>query len=192
MDIKQDSTNNDVRIRPLIFLDLEMTGLRVQKHEIIEIGALKVNPVPPFDTIQEFEVKVKPERLEDADKDALKIVGFTEEEWKDAESLTDALEKLDKFAEGGIIVGFNVTNDWAMLEKAYFSLGRQDPFHFRRMDVMSMAYLVLFNEMRVKRFGLGELCRFLGVPRDRQHRALDDARVTYLVFKKLFDYTKGK
>lgn len=192
MDIKTDSNKNGIRRRPLIFLDLEMTGLQTQKHEIIEIGALKVNPEPPFEIIEELEIKVKPKNIQSADKDALKIVGYSEEAWRKAVDLQLALKKLDKFGAEGVMVGFNVTADWAFIDKAYFEQGRLDPFHFRRLDVMSMAYLVLFDEESIKRFGLGELCRFFGINRDGKHQALDDAKVTYLVFKKLFEYTEKR
>lgn len=176
-----------MRSRPLIFLDIESTGLEIQKHEIIEIGALKVNPKRPFNVLEEFEVKVAPERLKEADEDALKIVGFSKEEWAGAVTIAEALKKLDRFAEGGTLVGFNVTFDWAMLDRAYFLAGRTDPFHYHRLDVMSMVYEKLYSKPSIKRFSLGEVCKYLGIERKTKHRALDDARVTYLAFKKLFE-----
>lgn len=192
MDIKTDSNKNGIRSRSLIFLDLEMTGLETQKHEILEIGAMKVNPQTPFEIVDELEIKVKPKNIRTADKDSLKIVGYTEEGWKNALDLDSALKKLDKFASEGVIIGFNVAVDWAFLDKAYFEHGRLDPFHFRRLDVMSMAYLVLFEEQSIKRFGLGELCKFFNIEREGKHQALDDAKSTYLVFKELFEYTKKR
>lgn len=186
MDITLDAHKTIMRNRPLIFLDLEMTGLQTQKHEIIEIGALKVSQRKPFKVLAELEIKVKPENLGKADKEALKIVGFSKEGWQDALSLKEALSLLDQFAENGILVGYNVTADWAILDKAYFSLGRQDPFYYHRLDVMSMAYLKLYSKISIKRFSLGNICKYLKIPRENKHRALDDAKTTYLIFKKLF------
>lgn len=186
MDIKTDAHKTNMRKRPLIFLDLEMTGLEIQRHEIIEIGALKVSFKKPFQILDELEIKVQPRYLEQADKQALKIVGFSEEGWKDAIPLKNALDRLDQFSKDGVLVGFNVTADWAMLDKAYFSLGKQDPFYYHRLDVMSMAYLKLFSKTSIKRFSLGSICKYLGIERGDKHRALDDARTTYLVFKRLF------
>ena len=152
MDIKTDAHKTVMRDRPLIFLDLEGTGLEVQKHEIIEIGAVKVNSKRPFKILDKFSIKVKPDNLPAADKVALKMVGYSKEAWKDALTLKEALEKLDQFAQGGVLVGYNVTYDWALLDKAYFALGRQDPFYYHRLDVMPMVYLKLFNKRVLKRF----------------------------------------
>lgn len=190
MDIKTDAHKTSLRERPLIFLDIESTGLEVQKHEIIEIGALKVEPKRPFKILQEISLKVKPQHLEKADKIALKIVGFNQEVWKEAVSLKEALEKLEQFADHGVLVGYNVSFDWAILDKAYSSLGKQDPFYYHRLDVMPMAYLKLFGKRSLKRFSLAELGQFLGIKEENRHHALDDARMTYNVFKKLFEVTR--
>jgi DNA polymerase-3 subunit epsilon len=163
----------------------------VQKNEIIEIGAIKAKSTSPFKIVEEFSVKVKPHHLEKADKEALKIVGYSEEEWKDALELEEALAKLDEFGKNGVLVGYNVSFDWSFLDKAYFSFGRQDPFYYHRLDVMPMAYLVLNSKRSLKRFSLGEISRFFNLKRLTKHRALDDAHATYLVFKALFEYTKG-
>ncbi|MCL5784931.1 MAG: 3'-5' exonuclease [Patescibacteria group bacterium] len=187
MDIKTDAHKTVMRDRSLIFLDIEGTGLEIQKHEIIEIGALKVSPKRPFKILEELDLKVKPEHLELADKEALKIVGFSKEKWGSAVNLKEALDQLDRFAENGVLVGFNVTYDWAMLDKAYRSLGRYDPFYYHRLDVMSMAYMKLFSKRSLKRFSLGQLTKFFKITQQIKHQALDDARATYLVFKALFE-----
>lgn len=192
MDIKSPDTHINLRERLLIFLDLETTGLKVQKHEIVEIGALKVSCQKPFDILGELEVKVKPKKIKDADKEALEINGYSKDGWKDALSLEEALSLLDEFSKGGVLVGYNTSFDWAFLDRAYFSLGRSDPFYYHRLDVMPMAFCKLFSDPSLKRFSLGELCNYFKIERKTAHRALDDAKVTYLVFKKLFEYTKGK
>lgn len=191
MNVKQYKGNAHVlRGRPLIFLDLETTGLEVQKHEIIEIGALKVHPEKLFEILEELEIKVRPENLKAADKDALKMVGFTEEKWKGAISLKETLASLDEFGKDGVLVGYNINFDWAVLDRAYYSQGRIDPFYYHRIDVMAMAYFKYFSNPDFQRFSLGEVCRNLKIERQAAHTALDDARTTYLVFKKLFANVK--
>lgn len=190
MDINTDAHKTTMRSRPLIFLDLESTGLEVQKHEILEIGALKVEPKKPFKILAELNLKVKPEHIEKANKAALKIVGFAPEKWENAVSLKEALDQLDKFAEEGVLVGYNVTFDWAMLDKSYYSLGRYDPFYYHRIDVLTMAYYKLFSKRSVQRFSLGQAAKFFNIIPQNKHQALDDARTTYLVFKKIFETNK--
>lgn len=185
MNIKTDPNYKVLRGRFLIFLDLETTGLSPQKHEILEIGALKINPNPPFNIVEELEIKVKPTNIKLADKSALKIVGYTDDGWQQSLNVKEALERLDQFAQGGVLVGYNVNFDWAFLDKAYFSLGRFDPFYYHRLDVMPMAYLKLFGKKSLKRFSLGEICKYFKIKRVHEHDALDDAKATYLVFKEL-------
>lgn len=185
MNIKQDKNPGSMRERPLIFLDIESTGLEIQRHEIIQIGAIKTESKKPFKIVSELNLKVKPMSIQDADKDALKIVGYTEEGWKDAIPLEQALAILDEFAQGGILVGYNVNFDWAILNKAYYTFGRNDPFYYHRLDVMAMAYFKFYSTKSIKRFSLGEICTHFKIKREAAHDALDDARVTYVVFKKL-------
>lgn len=187
MDIKTPPKEIDFKNRPLIFLDLETSGLVIQKHEILEIGAVRVSPQKPFEIIEELEIKVRPKALELADKEALKVVKYSDKEWESSQELEEALVKLDQFGQDGVLVGYNVSTDWAFLDKAYFKMGRSDPFYYHRLDVMPMFYLKCHHESSLKRFSLGEACRFFGIKREVEHRALADAKVTYLVFQKLFD-----
>lgn len=174
-----------MRERSLIFLDLETTSLIVQENEILEIGALKVNSASPFNIIETIAIKVAPKHIQNADKEALKVIHYTAEEWKDALPLDKALLQLEQFAKNDILVGYNVNFDWAVLDKAYYALGKEDPFYYHRIDVMSIAYSKLFNKNKLKRFSLSEVCDHLGIKREVKHRALDDAKATYEVFKKL-------
>ena len=74
----------------MAFIDMEMTGLDVIDHEIIEIGC--VLTTPDFKVIEEFELKVKPEHLETADPTSMKINHYQEELWQDALSLKEAMK----------------------------------------------------------------------------------------------------
>lgn len=183
------TVKNDIKYRdlPLIFLDLETTGLEVQNHEIIEIGAIRVNSKSPFEIEEELSLKVLPFDIEKADKKALKVNGYTEEKWKNAIPLQKALKTLENFSKNGVMAGYNVSFDWAFLHKAYSEIGKEEPFHYHRLDILSMAYLKFFSDKNVKRFNLSNICEILKVPRGNKHQALDDAKATYLVFKKLFE-----
>ncbi|MCL5409878.1 MAG: 3'-5' exonuclease [Patescibacteria group bacterium] len=187
MDIHTDTSHTTLRQRPLIFLDTETTSLVVQENELIEIGALKVEPHKPFKILDELNVKVKPNHLDKASNASLKIVQYSDYDWQDALSLKAALVKLDKFAEGGVLVGFNTSFDWGVLDRAYYKIGKYDPFYYHRLDVMPMAYLKLFGDPQIKRFSLGELCQFFKIDRAHKHQALDDTKATYQLFLKLME-----
>ncbi len=185
MNIKSPQAILNLRSRPLIFLDIETTSLKVQENEILEIGALKVSAKRPFKVLDQFEVRIKPKHIEKADPQSLKIVEYSDLAWADAKTLDVALKALDEFAEDGVLVGYNIHFDWAVLNKAYHYLGREDPFYYQRIDVMSMAYAKMFSKRSLKRFSMAELCRYLNIRLKESHHALADARTTYLVFQKL-------
>ena len=185
MNISDPKSYSNLRTRPLIFLDLETTGLKVQEHEILEIGAMKVESKKPFKILDQFEIRVKPKHLEKADQRSLEVVEYSDIAWSDAKPLDQALRMLDEFADNGVLVGFNVHFDWAVLDKAYHFMGREDPFYYQRVDAMSMAYSKLFAKHSIKRFSLAETCRYLDIKQQEAHHALADAKTTYLVFKAL-------
>ena len=59
--------------RPVLFIDLEMTGLDVSRHEIVEVAALLTAP-PDFTVINSYYIKVNPVHLQTANSQALEII----------------------------------------------------------------------------------------------------------------------
>ena len=89
--------------KKIAFTDLEMTGLDPLKHEIIEFG-LVVADEESLEILARYDQKVKPEHIEAAQKEALGVAGYKEEDWKDAISLKDALAQYFTI-DGGSILG---------------------------------------------------------------------------------------
>jgi len=178
------------RERNLAFLDLETTGFELGQ-EIVEIGVVRVAP-KTWEVIEQFELKVKPKHLENADPESLKVIGFSEEAWQDALELNEALEILEEKCQGDILIGQNFSFDWSRLEKAYFEAQRPLPhFYYHHMDVKSILFYKYFKETQFQYFSLLEACKFFNIPLNNQHHALADAYATYLVFKKIMEDTYG-
>jgi len=177
----------------LAFIDLETTGLDPERHEIIEIGVIlarqieRANTGPLVEVIEEFELKVIPERIEDADPKALQINGYDPERWTEAMSLGKAIEIVRDKTEDAVMVGQNVTFDWVFLEKAFTKIGIKNKMHYHRVDLMSMAFAKLYDIPEMQRFSLRELCVYFGVKNEKAHNALSDIRATYEVYKKLLE-----
>ena len=70
----------------LCFVDVETTGLDPVRHELLELAAVRVDrhTLEPLDHVS---VKVRPERLADADPKALEVNGYSDDAWRDAVSL---------------------------------------------------------------------------------------------------------
>ncbi|OGZ03819.1 MAG: hypothetical protein A2648_02595 [Candidatus Lloydbacteria bacterium RIFCSPHIGHO2_01_FULL_41_20] len=180
-----------MEIRNLAFIDAEMTGLLVDKHEIIEIGCVLVRPVPregkgpELEVIEEIEFKIKPKKIQDADPQALLVNGYNEADWVFAVDIKKALEILSEKTKDAVMVGHNVSFDHAFLEKAFENNGVKNQMHYRKLDTISIAYAKLYDDGDIEKFSLRALCEKLGVENKKAHSALSDARATYEVYRKL-------
>lgn len=169
----------------LAFIDMEMTGLNPIKHEIIEIGV--VITTPELKIIEEFDLKVKPERIEDADKISLKVNNYDPKEWESAIPLREAIEKLNKKVKDCIMIGHNVAFDAMFLESALAKLKITNSMHYHRLDTISIAWAKLHREPDLEHFSLRELCARFGIKNEKSHTALSDARATSELYKKLME-----
>ncbi len=180
-----------MEIRNLAFIDIESTGLDLERHEIIQIGCVLVRPVPrqgrgpELEVIEEFEFKIKPEHIETADPEALLINGYKEEDWVFAIGIKKALEELAEKVKDAVMVGHNVSFDHAFLEKAFKKNGIPNTMHYRKLDTISIAYAKLYDDGDIEKFSLRALCEKLGIENKNAHTALSDARATFELYKKL-------
>jgi len=168
-----------------VFLDIETTGLNVVKHEIIEIGC--VVTTPKLKVIEEFEIKIKPEYIENADPISLKVNHYDFMAWQGASSLQDAMKMLSKKVQDCTLVGQNVAFDSGFLEYAFIKTGIKNPMHYHKLDTISMAWAKLHKNKKVTNFSLRELCLFFGIKNDKAHTGLSDARATFKLYKKLME-----
>jgi len=178
----KNKIDTEIKRRNLAFFDLEFSGLNFD-NEIIEMGCILVRN-SDLQAIEEFFTKVKPQNISLADKDSLKMVGYSEEKWKDALSLKEALEKFDSVVKDAVLVGYNPVWDLSFLIKSYWKENIKVSFHWQVLDVMSMAYEKLYGK-DIKGFRMSEVAEFLGIKNKVWHNALEDARLTYEIFKKL-------
>src|SRR5688572_23974786 len=119
------------------FIDIELTGLNLARHEIVEIGC--VLTTPELKIIEEFELKIKPERIEDADPVSLKISHYDEKKWKSAYTLEEAMKILADKVKDSIMVGHNVAFDSGFLEAAFGKTGVLNTLHYHKLDTISIA-----------------------------------------------------
>ena len=172
--------------RKLVFIDLEMTGLDPKKHEIADVGLLVVKP-ETFEIESEYEAKTIISKLERADKEALEIFGYNNEDWKDAKPLRDVLKKIASFSEEAIFVGWNMTLDWAFLEKAFHKHKVNHNFDYHKLDVFAMAYFEFHGDPTIRDISLRKTSKNLGVEIPQKHGAMVDIKATYEVFKILME-----
>ena len=165
-------------------IDVETTGLDPNKHEIIEIGAVIFDD-EKIGSLETVNIKVKPEYIELAAKEALKINGYKEEDWKDAVTMEDAMSILSPKVNDSVFCAHNMIFDWGFLEAACKKLSIMLPFNHRKVDLFSLAWAKL-DHKKMKYWNLKAICKELEIePEPEIHRAINGAMTEYEVYKKL-------
>ena len=101
--------------RQFVVFDLETTGFMPSKHEIIEIGAIRVNR--DSDTHDTFQVLIKPRKK--IPKKITELTGISQEMIDgEGQSLESAVADFLKFAGDLNLVSFNAEFDMAFLRHA--------------------------------------------------------------------------
>jgi DNA polymerase-3 subunit epsilon len=173
------------------FVDIETTGFEPGKHEMIEIGLVLVKQIgdegKKFEILDEIELKIKPERIEDADPQALKVNGYDPSQWIFANTLKEAMTIFSSKTENAIFVAHNLTFDYSFIEHAFKITGVENKMFYPKIDTISVAYAKLHNNPQVEKFRLQKLCEYFGIKNERAHTALADAKATFLVYEKLMN-----
>ena len=136
------------------FIDIETTGLNLLQHEIIEIGC--VLTTPELEVIEEFELKIKPEHIENADPVALKVNHYDPAKWKKAYTLEKAMKIFSEKVKNCIMVGHNVAFDAGFLEYAFNKTDLQNTMHYHKLDTVSIAWAKMHKNPKLEHFSLRE------------------------------------
>lgn len=169
--------------RPVLFIDLELTGLDVSKHEIIEVAALVTNP-PYFAISNSYYSKILPTHPETAASEALEITGYSASKWHDAIPLTQALAELSAMAPNCTLAGWVVQTEWDFLCAALEREHLPYFFDFRLIEVYSLAYAHFLTDKNIVHLNLANAAKALGIPIIR-HQPDSDIQATYEIFKRL-------
>ncbi len=181
---KRYVADTHIKSRPLAFVDLEFSGLEAN-DEIMQIGVVLVSQ-PQFEVIGEWQARVKPRHVENGDRKALALIGYTARKWKDALSLKEALEQFDAFVSGAVLIGYNVVGDFFQLKKSYHQVGLTPSYHWQVLDVLSMIFFGLYHS-NLDGFRMREVVKYFRLKNQQWHDALVDARATYEIFTKLME-----
>lgn len=177
----------------LAFIDVETTGFDPVANEMIEIGGLIARQIPvpgrgpKLEIIDEFEFKIKPERLETANPEALRINGYNDADWLFAPSLAEVMKQIQEKTAGCIIVGQNVGFDWNFVNESFKKCGLENKMHYHKIDLIPMAFAKNYHDENLKYFNLEGLAKHYGVENTKAHTALADARATFEIYKKVLE-----
>jgi len=155
----------------IVSLDIETTGLDAENDSIIEIGAVKFNERRVED---EFSTLINPGRP--IPPFITQLTGITDQMVREAPMIREVLPKIQDFVGDIPILGHNVNFDVSFFRR-HRLFGLND-----LLDTYELASVILPT---ASRYNLGALGQILGILLPATHRALDDARVTRMVYLKL-------
>ncbi len=175
--------NLTVLPRKFVVFDLETTGLKADAHEIIEVGALRVD-VDHSDSNEEslntdtFNALIKPRRS--IPKKITEITGITQEEIDaNGRSREEVILEFRAFIGDLPLVTYNADFDMSFLEMAVNSVSPERPLKNRVACALKMARQAWPGQ---KNYKLEELSTKMGLKTDDSHRALGDARRALVVY----------
>ncbi|MCZ2111450.1 MAG: 3'-5' exonuclease [Dehalococcoidia bacterium] len=170
----------------LFVVDLEMSGPNAQVHEVLDVGGVRCTLAESFPEEEAWGIRVKPKHIGNAVPGALKVVGYTPREWKNAVDLEHAFERFAALGRDAVITGWGIGQDMAFLAESFRRLNEPWPFALVALDVQPIARAILGGG-QVDRFNLGHVADRLGIGRMGEHGALADAYATYDVLVKLVE-----
>ncbi len=161
-------------VRPIVFLDLETTGLSLSQDRIVEIALLKINP----DGSNQMKRRlVNPERTISTESAA--IHGITDEMVKDAPVFKQLANEVKQFMENSDLGGYNSNKfDWPLLAEEFLRAGLDFDISGRRLiDVQK-----IYHHMEPR--NLSAAYRFYCDKNlDNAHSAETDVNATWEVFQ---------
>ena len=166
-----------LREQGYIVLDVETTGLRADQHEIIELAAMRVVEHEITDT---FSTLVRIHAPLPATITAL--TGIRDDMLRDQGlPLPEAMAQFLAFVADRRVVCHHAAFDYAFLKAACRKCHLPE-FRNPYADTLQMAKRQLDE---VPDYKLATLAAHLGIDTTGSHRALEDCRMTYMIFEKL-------
>ncbi len=152
---------------PVAVIDLEMTGLSVERDRICEIAIVRRDG----EAVEEWSTLIAPGVS--MSKSAMRCHGLSDADVADAPRLVEVAQRIESLLEGAIFVAHNAPFDLGFLQRAFASCGRELPA-VPVVDTLLMARRLF----AFPRNDLRSACDRLGVTLEGAHRALTDARAT--------------
>jgi DNA polymerase-3 subunit alpha (Gram-positive type) len=170
--------------RPIIITDVETTGLDPHYHEIVEIGAIKVDS--NLNELARFDLKVRPLHLNRATPVALEINGYDSSVWiNEAVSQFEAAQRFQAFSAEGILAAWNITFEYGFLDQLFRHTVLKSLMDYHRIDLPSIAWARYPGITKLSLDAVGE--RFGLAPEQKPHRGIRGAEYELNVLRYLLD-----
>ncbi len=164
------SADAEWQLKPLVVFDVETTGLSPRRHQVIELGAVKI---VNREVVDRFHRLVRPDRTVSAV--TTRITGMTAEMLKDGVSEESLWHDFFAFAGDAVLAAHNARFDMGFVRAAHHRFFPDREFHPAVLDTLTLARQVVTG---VKSYGLEPLTQHYKISLAQHHRALADAEAT--------------
>ena len=167
----------DTRFTPIedaefCIVDIETNGSKIDKHQIIELAAVKVKNGKIIDR---FESLVQTQEI---NPHITEITGIKAEDTKDAPQLKEVLKKFKLFLANAVFVAHDVKFDYTFISQSLQKIGLE-PLLNRSLCSLALAERTVVSY----RYALSYLNDTLKLnPNATHHRAMSDVITTYGLF----------
>lgn len=158
-----------------VAVDLEMTGLKLARDKILEIGAVHMRD---GQELGRYHALVNPHI--DIPEEIQALTGITQEMAEQGMESEGAVAGFLEFYRGLPLVGHNISFDYGFLKQGAVNAGLE--LETPVADTLKIARKLLPAEQKKN---LEALCMALDIPLREHHRALDDAAATARLFEGL-------
>lgn len=165
--------------RPIIFFDLETTGLDIAKDRIVELCYIRVEP---NGNEEARSIRINPEMH--IPEVASSVHGITDDDVKDCPTFADVAPQLAATFEGCDLAGFNSNRfDLPLLAEEFMKAGVNiDLSHVQAIDVQNIYH-------KLEKRTLAAAYKFYcGRDLENAHSALADTQATYEVLQAQLDH----
>ena len=165
--------------RPIIFFDLETTGLDIAKDRIVELCYIRVEP---NGNEEARSMRINPEMH--IPEVASSVHGITDDDVKDCPTCADVAPQLAATFEGCDLAGFNSNRfDLPLLAEEFMKAGVNiDLSHVQAIDVQNIYH-------KLEKRTLAAAYKFYcGRDLENAHSALADTQATYEVLQAQLDH----
>ena len=167
--------------KPIVFFDLETTGIDITNDRIIEISLLKIHPSGK-DEIK--TMRINPEMP--IPKNATDIHGITDDDVKDAPTFNEVGKKVAQFLEGCDLAGYNSNKfDIPLLAEEFLRVGVD--FDLKKLRLIDVQ--VIFHKMEQRTLGAAYKF-YCDKDLENAHSAEADTIATYEILKAQIDRYK--
>lgn len=163
----------DIENTEFCIVDIETNGSKIDKHQIIELAAIKIKNSKIIDR---FESLIK---CKEINKHITEITGISINDTKDAPQLKDVLKKFKAFLGDAVFVAHDVKFDYKFISDSLKQIG-EEPLLNRSLCSLALAERTVVSY----RYALSYLSDYFKLnPNATHHRAMSDVMTTYELFK---------